>query len=147
MKIYRYMKSLRLENVFFTQLILRLAAAVLSIGAAFYFVSIYAATCVGIFSVYGFYHHFFCYKDLYQLRSEYKHSDLSPEEALEKYQTEMCMIHFENSQNRVWWRIALCASLLPFLFPQIWFLSCLVTIFLFWYEYKNSEFTKEVYKQ
>ena len=114
LKIYQYMKSLGLQKVYFTQLFLRLAAMMLGIWAAFSFGSLHLAVSVCSFSIYGFFHHFFCFKDLYKLRSEYKNSNLSPEEAIETYQADMCLIHTENSVARILWWIAFLGTVIPF---------------------------------
>ena len=143
MKIYQYMKSLRLENVFFTQLILRLAAMMLGILAAFYFERWATAICVYSFSVYAFYHHFFCCRDLYKLRREYKDHNLSPEEAAEKYHADMCMIHAENQSMRTCWRVALLALVLSVLVQPMSVLAVICHIIFLAYEYKTTQFESE----
>ena len=140
LKIYRYMKSLGLQRVYFTQLILRLAAAVLGILAAFYFEKIYLAAPLYTFFVYSFFHHFYQYNYLYKLRREYKNSNLSPEEAMEKYHADMCMIHAENQSMRTRWRVALLALVLSVLVQPMSILAAICHIIFLAYEYKTTQF-------
>ena len=54
--------------------------------------------------MYALRHHFYTNRTAYRLKAKYKAAGLSPEKALNEYQTDLCLSHTENTQaRRLWW--------------------------------------------
>ncbi len=67
---------------------------------------------------YALRHHFYTNMAAYRLKAKYKAAGLSPEKALNEYQTDLCLSHTENAQaRRLWWVLTGGTLLLVILLP------------------------------
>ena len=67
---------------------------------------------------YALRHHFYTNRTAYRLKAKYKAAGLSPEKALNEYQTDLCLSHTENAQaRRLWWVLTGGTLLLVILLP------------------------------
>lgn len=65
---------------------------------------------------YALRHHFYTNRTAYRLKAKYKAAGLTPENALKKFQTDLCLSHTENTQARRLWWIVTGGTLLSVIF-------------------------------
>ena len=142
-KIYIFMTEQGLKKEFFAVVFQKLA--LLLLFAVFAVLSRWPVMPVITFFVFSAYHNFYTNKALYELKAKYKHSDLSPEAALDAYSTELCFIHEENTIFRYAWFAAAVLLVLSLAFDQV-----AITVFvagahiaLIAWEYHMSEYYNE----
>ena len=139
MKIYRYMKSLRLENVFFTQLILRLAAMVLGILASFLLHRYDLIFVNTLFCVLSFFSHFCIYYEWYSLNSNSNMVQISKISFLKN------QIHNHPSSFFLiqYYLYGLLLDCLAWFYPTCSVSCFLMLAFFLLYTVNNSEFSKK----
>ncbi|MEG0340053.1 MAG: hypothetical protein RR573_09075 [Oscillospiraceae bacterium] len=94
-KIYKYMRSIRMQAAFWKEVAFILSFIAAATAFIFYRSKI-CALFIASYGVYLFIHHFAVNYDIYRLRRKRLDSKLSPEDALKEYQADICMINSEN---------------------------------------------------